>query len=595
MPIDRETSGLVRQVVRGEMSRRAFVTRAVAVGMSATGIASALAACSGGDEAKGSSASGAVKGPASTPRADVFYPDGYVGPIASTKSKITTEPVTLKVVVPEDPLVGDWNKNPFTTWFEQRTGVHIEWQTVTAEDTITKVNAMIAANELPDIFMSVGFSPAQEQLYGSQGLFMPLNDYIDDYGAELQRVLKEYPDTKSLITSTDKNLYSLPNLNDCFHCSAGADRTWIFKPWLDKLGLKMPQTLDEFEQVLLAFKSRDPNGDGKGGDEVPFMGYSWEGMDTYFMGAFMYNPGTPWLVLQDGKVDVTFNKPQWREGLKYMNKLSQQGLLPKVSFTQDENALKRLGNKAGAPVLGSVRAFYQGSFVNVDDKGPNARWRSYETVPQLAGPDGTRVAAWNYYGAVTTGTFVITKACKHPEIAFMWADAQYELEAVLRSTSGVLGQDWNWAKKGEDGLSGKQAIWTSTSDYGSSKLDGKTWNQKGVQYRSSDFRMSQTVDQKNPPFEKPLHEYTARDYFAYKQDKGLQLPPLSLSEDQAAQAGDLATTINNHVSQMVAKFSLGDVDVHDDKQWDNYLSTLDKMGLKNYLAIQQSAYEKKYK
>jgi putative aldouronate transport system substrate-binding protein len=246
-------------------------------------------------------------------------------------------------------------------------------------------------------------------------------------------------------------------------------------------------------------------------------------------------------------------------------------------------------------VLGSARAFYQSSFLNIEDKTASARWRVYETMPQLAGPDGTRVAPWNYYGAISTGTMVITKACKNPEIAFMWADAQYELEAVLRSTSGVLGQHWRWAKKGETGLTGKQAVWSALVDYGEAKLNGQTWNLKSVQYRSTDFRLAQASDPANPTFEKPLHDYTDRDYFAYKQDKELQLPPLSLSEDQAAQTGEMSTTINNHVDQMTAKFTLGDVDINDDNQWNTYLSTLDRMGLKNYLAIHQDAYEKKYK
>lgn len=45
------------------------------------------------------------------------------------------------------------------------------------------------------------------------------------------------------------------------------------------------------------------------------------------MGSFLYNPGIPWLVINEAKVDVTFNKPGWREGLKYLNKLAADGLL----------------------------------------------------------------------------------------------------------------------------------------------------------------------------------------------------------------------------------------------------------------------------
>ena len=50
-------------------------------------------------------------------------------------------------------------------------------------------------------------------------------------------------------------------------------------------------------------------------------------LDNFFMGSFLYNPGEPWLVLNEGKVDVTFNKPGWREGLKYLNRLYAEGLI----------------------------------------------------------------------------------------------------------------------------------------------------------------------------------------------------------------------------------------------------------------------------
>ena len=56
-------------------------------------------------------------------------------------------------------------------------------------------------------------------------------------------------------------------LEDCYHCSM-SQKLWIYQPWLDALGLEMPTTTDEFEQVLLAFKEQDPNGNGQA-DEIP--------------------------------------------------------------------------------------------------------------------------------------------------------------------------------------------------------------------------------------------------------------------------------------------------------------------------------------
>jgi putative aldouronate transport system substrate-binding protein len=584
---------------RHGLTRRAFVTGAVGAGLSATALTPLLAACSGqGSDAGGEPVAdaAAVKGgPKTTPDKSVSYPDGYVGPIASDKGRIVVKDrsVTLRVVVPQDPSVGDWNRNAVSTWYEQRTGVKVRYQVVAGgDDTMTKVNAMIASGDLPDVFLSVGFTNAQLQLYGSQGVFLPMNKLIDDYGVEIKRIFKDYPDTKHLISATDGNIYTLPYFNDCFHCNAG-NRMWIYQPWLDKLGLDMPQSLDEFEEVLKAFKTGDPNGNGKS-DEIPLTTDKDTSYDSFFMGSFLYNPGTPWLVLDGGgKVGVTFNQPGWREGLRYLNKLYAQGLIAKESFTQTPEQLQRQGNKKGDVVLGAVRAFYWGAFLTVNDDNPNDRFRDYVAVPTLEGPDGTRTAPWNHYGSVTTGQFVITRTCKNPAVALLWGDGQYEMQAHMRNVYGRPEKSWRWAKRGEVGINGKQAVWSTVGTW--PPPNGEWWAQHGLTYAANDFRLGEAVDPKLPTFEKLLYENTKNAYYPYRQEKKFQLPPLYPNEEQAAQTGELSTTINNYVTQSLAKFTIGQLDVNDDQAWKTYTETLDQMGLADYVRVNQEAYEAKYK
>jgi putative aldouronate transport system substrate-binding protein len=592
-----EGQGLVRQFLRGRISRREFVVRSLGLGVSAVTVTSVLAACGGDSEGdSGSKLSVKSGGPKTERNPDVIYPEGYVGPIASSKEKLSREKVTLRVLTVQNPQVGDWAKNEFTKWYEERTNVHVEWQVVPSEDAPTKINAMMAAGDVPDVFMlewGTAFSPAQQLLYGSQGLFIPLNDIIDEYGVEIKRMFEDYPDARSLITATDDNIYTLPNLNDCYHCLGGLNRMWIYQPWLDELGLDMPQTTEEYEQVLKAFKDRDPNGNGQA-DEIPLMSDSESPLDQYFMGSFLYNPGEPWLVLNDGKLDVTFNKPEWREGLRYMNRLFEQGLIAKESFTQTAEQLQRIGNRQGDVILGASKAWYWGSFLTIDQSSEDARWNDYVTVPTLEGPDGTRTAGWNYYGSVFAGHYVVTNACKNPEVAVMWGDGLYELEATLRSVHGTLGKDVRWAKEGEIGINGKQAVWKQIVTWGTEEMNNHWWGQIGIQYRSNDYRLGEAVDPELPTFEKPLYEHTKEDYYPYRQDKSQQLPPLYMREDQAAQTGELATTINNHVNQMLARFTTGEADIDDNAEWNKYVSTLDRMGLANYVQIHQDAYDEKY-
>ena len=81
------------------------------------------------------------------------------------------------------------------------------------------------------------------------------------------------------------------------------------------------------------------------------------------MNAFLYNPGDPWLAVNDGKVEANYVKDEWREGLKYLRGLYADGLLNKDIFTADRGPDERGTATAPArPILGGARGYYWGTF-----------------------------------------------------------------------------------------------------------------------------------------------------------------------------------------------------------------------------------------
>src|SRR5699024_2513977 len=128
------------------------------------------------------------------------------------------------------------------------------------------------------------------------------------------------------ITSPDGHIYCLPVYNEQTS-NEHSLRAYINQTWLDNLNLEMPTTTEELETVLQAFVSQDPNGNGQK-DEIGMMGGgSWHQMaQDWLMNSFIYDDGeTRWMV-NDGKLDVPYNKEEWREGLRYINSLVSQGL-----------------------------------------------------------------------------------------------------------------------------------------------------------------------------------------------------------------------------------------------------------------------------
>ncbi|WP_410795801.1 ABC transporter substrate-binding protein [Paenibacillus sp. J5C2022] len=501
---------------------------------------------------------------------------------------IVNEQVTLKVMVRGNPLVEDFATNEFTKWYEEKTNVHIEWEVVPEQSMQEKLNLVLAGGDLPDVILGLNVTPAQQMIYGSEGSFLPLNDLIAEHGVQTKKLFEQYPEVEKAITAPDGNIYGLPEINQCYHCSM-SQKMWIYQPWLDKLGLDMPTTTDELYDVLKAFKEQDPNGNGKA-DEIPLSisPKSWRSsMDAFLMNSFIYNPvygsSTKHMFVKDGVMDVAFDKPEWKEGLKYIRKLYQDGLIASESFTQDDNQLIQIGENPDTVLLGASTGGHQGVFTQL--MGESGRWSEYKTVPVLKGPNGEGFAPTDPSG-MTLGTFIITNKAKHPEVALRWADGLFEYEHTLRSNYGRPGEEWRDAEAGEIGINGEPAKWIDLKSFG--EVQNIHWAQTGPSNRSNEFRLS-AVSKGEDALEDILYHETKNNYEPFKSDQYKTVPPLFMTNDQATETADLSKTINDFVEEMMARFIIGDADI--DAEWDTYLKTLDSMNLKRLIEIYQAAYD----
>ncbi|UUZ94007.1 hypothetical protein LJK87_04975 [Paenibacillus sp. P25] len=124
----------------------------------------------------------------------------------------------------------------------------------------------------------------------------------------------------------------------------------IRQDWLDKLGLQMPKTQEDYVKVLEAFRDKDPNGNGQK-DEIPTGGRQearW--MDHLFAmyGVAMFE-GQPDWDLYDGKLTYSAVTPNMKAALEFIAKLYKDGLLDKESLLNDKSKWegKVNSNKAG--------------------------------------------------------------------------------------------------------------------------------------------------------------------------------------------------------------------------------------------------------
>lgn len=552
--------------------------------------ASALAGCSSGTPDPTGTPTGVAGvdpiqlGP-DTP--GVLYPDGYVGPRASEKAPFYEGSKTFRVVVKQDAtVVGDWNQNDFTTWLEERTGLKVEFDAVlTSTDgatDLTRINAMLASGDLPDAFLGIPFSDDQISLYGQQGVFAPLQGLIETYAPETRRAMQDYEDLRSRTTALDGQIYQMKALSDGYHTRVGSGRAFINQAYLDAIGADMPTTTDELRDVLLELRASDPSPEG---NIIPFAANVPQ-IDRFIMNAFLYNPGGGtgggWLTVDQGEVRFAPSRDEWREGLRYMRSLAEDGLITSTTFQMTGEDLLTAGNQGRLGLV--VGALYWGIFIDITDE--TGTWTDYTCVPPIAGPSDSRQVHWNYYSQFESN-LVITSACEEPEALVQWADYQMEAEAMLRSYGGVMDETWRWASEGQTGINGEQAIW-QTDQYPAPT--GVGWHLNSIMYQSKDWRLGQFSDPEKLNFESLLYRETEM-YEPFQQPREQQLPPLLFDESSAGEKADTAVSLGNFVNQSLAKFVLGDLDVDSDGDWTDYTGELERIGLARYLEIYQSAYE----
>ena len=498
---------------------------------------------------------------------------------------IVEEPITLSLFAVKNPYIEDFTTNDFTKFYEEKTNVHLEWNVATG-DTQQAFNLMLASGEYTDMVMNMFFAKSALYDYATQEIFIDLKPYIDEYGYYIKDIFKRAPHVEKGITMGEA-IYGLPVVSDGYRYEY-MEKMWVYKPWLEKLNLEVPETTGEFYEMLKAFKEQDPNGNGKA-DELPLVARGVAdnyGIEPFLMSAFLPAKSERVYVDDNGKVQFTAVQPEYREGLRYLKKLYDEGLLYSDTFILDRAQIMSIGEN-DVPILGAAPGMFPGMFTISNGNSP--RYYEYTAIPPLAGPEGVRCAP--AAPAAYSGNFVVTSACQYPDVAVKWVDWFYSEEGKTLSQATAAGaSERREAREGELGFDGQQAKWAidaqksqATDDAG--MTHNRSWQNFGVFY--SGFEESIKVCNYNDILDKHGEWYKAYDNYG-KYRKEVFVGDLAIPEEDLADYNDIKTALED-VNVCFASFVNGSMSL--DNDWDNYIENLEQLGLPRYLEIIQKAYD----
>lgn len=508
------------------------------------------------------------------PAAQPETPVAAVQPDANFNAEgypVVKEPIELNAATYCGTMSGDFNEMQIFKELAEKTGVKVNFDMIPPTAWPERKSLMLASNELPDLIYGGDITMNDQIKYSRSGMFLPLNDLVDKYAPNIKKMLDDHPTLKNAMTLSDGNYYSLP-FYDEFLPENIPDTMFINKTWLDKLGLDVPTTTEEFYEVLKAFKDKDPNGNGEP-DEIPltYIANNTNLGDFSLWGSFGVLDNSKHLMVKDGKVLFSLTQDGYKEGIQYFNKLYKEGLLDFEVFTQDRTQYASKGSQEEMKV-GVLVAYTPENFL-----GAERTYNDYIDLLPLKGPNGDQL--WNRYDmGYYTDRVVITSANKHPEATIRWLDEQFAEEMSVRLHWGEVGKNIERTENGWKILS-EAPEGMSVDEYRFKTVPA---------YHAPGVILAETYDKIELATDKAMKAERYKKYDPYAAQE--YLPAVTLTSEEQQEISTIFVDIDGYVKSMKAKWVSGESDVEAD--WDKYVETLGKMQVDRYVEIYQAAYDR---
>jgi putative aldouronate transport system substrate-binding protein len=305
-----------------------------------------------------------------------------------TKQPVTT--ATTAVAEKEEKLTitmmsrsyagGGWPDNHASVkYLNDKFNIDLKLLWIPVDNYVEKLNVLAASNDLPDAFY---IDPEFFTKWSTKNVFMDLKPQLAKY----PNLAKVVPDQLWKALNPKDKYLGIPLWSE-----SNRDSLVIRKDWLDKLGLKEPQTVDEFYEVAKAFTTKDPDGNGKQ-DTYGFTFYPQQmilggiyGPD-YLEAAFSLANG--WKEESGKLVPVQTQTNELKSYVTFLNKAYQEGVLDKDFFVNKQNDPegKFYAGKAGISYVNTNNLF---STVIPSVKKSDSKAEIVQLTPP-AGPTGQR-------------------------------------------------------------------------------------------------------------------------------------------------------------------------------------------------------------
>ena len=330
------------------------------------------------------------------------------------------ETVTYKLVkmtASGDPLLpeGDtYENNAYTRFLKDFLNVQNENVIEVSEDENYDlyVKRLISEDHVPDVMLVSNLDEVKR--LAQEGVIEDLTAAYEECTSDtIKEIYDSYGSELLESVTLDGKIMALPSTQVYYGCSL----FWVRQDWIDELGLEEPKTLDDVEQIVLAFRENNMGGEGNIGlacmAGLVGTGSSNYSLDPVF-GVFGAYPQI-WVEDERGELRYGSLSRETKEALEYLNGWYEKGVL-------DENYMMRTMTEIG----NLVREGHCGAFFG---------WWWAPNSPLLSSVSADKDAVWkpylignvnSYVYAKGTQYVVVRKGYEHPEIVMKITTALFD-------------------------------------------------------------------------------------------------------------------------------------------------------------------------
>lgn len=474
----------------------------------------------------------------------------------------------------------DLEKNVLWKKLKEETNVNIEF-TFLGTNPTQQLALLANSGKYGDVLMGGPIlNSITASLYYESGMFVPITEYVNEKYMPnfMNRVVGENSEVLKTMTAPDGEYITLPQYNG-MPAQYLESPIWVNQAWLTKLGLSAPKTLDELKNVLKAFATGDPNGNGKK-DEIPLMicvdrdYYSFQPWMAMFGVATKSGNNDAYVQVKDGKVEFQPTTAGYKDALKFFRELYKEELIYAEAFTASQSTAEAKMS-AATPVVGMYTFPYRFETTYMDDYVPilPPSAEGYETCWYLnPGANGVKNICF------------VTDKCENTAVLMSWLDRLYTLENTAEILYGTVEE--GRVEIDENGkytfiehdlaTSAKLALEHPTL----SSLTKLTTNALTKDDFENKIAYSRVNQDKN-------NAYTLYSQAGIINDEIWPRP--YLAGEDANTISDTSTDIFYTVDQFLTKTVSGVWDI--DEKWDTYVKDLENAGLKTYIDVLQRSYD----